>query len=179
MHNNTSHETFLHEECIKEFIKTAKEEFNPEGVCPPQLYVMFDSGEGIYTYLTNMPLDPDARYKRMCAFGLKLRSEYGSIREALYIAETWTTNAKVPGFNKIRPSQHPAREETIVIIGRNHDKSCSAVAIQPFSRDKKGAPIWKTPTISISREQGDLTFEGILDALFIDESQIDLPELEA
>lgn len=110
--------------------------------------------------------------------GQKLRAEKGSIKEAVLIVETWIVKTTYPDWDKLAPSEHPAREEAIVIVGRNEDKSCSIIAMQPFSRDKKERPIWQEPIISISGE-GGYSYEGVLDDLFIGAAQVIVPEMKA
>ena len=179
MKNENNIKTILTEENLRKIIAMEKRLLMQDGGLSPRLLVVSGSGERTMIGLPDLPSDPDVKAMMLRAIGLKLRTEHGGIREALFIAESWMTSAKAPDANKIPPSQHPAREEIILIVGRNDDKSQTAFAIQPFSRDGKGQPIWKEPTIALSEEQGGLTFDGILDDLFIGATQLDLPDLEA
>jgi hypothetical protein len=111
--------------------------------------------------------------------GQKLRAEEGSIKEAVLIVESWIVKTTSPDWDKLAPSEHPAREEAIVILGRNEDKSLSMIAMQPFSRDKQGDPIWKEPTISTSDDGSGYSYKGILDNLFVGAAQISVPEMKA
>ena len=179
MHKDDNIETILTEENLRKFIAMEKRLLMQDGSLSPRLLVVNGSGERTMIGLADLPSDSDVKAMMLRAIGLKLRTEHGGIREALFIAESWMTTSKAPGSGKIPPSQHPAREEIILIVGRNEDRSRTAFAIQPFSRDDNEQPIWKEPTITLSQEQGKLTFDGILDELFIGAPQLDLPVLEA
>lgn len=179
MKNENNIKTILTEENLRKIIAMEKRLLMQDGSLSPRLLVVNGLGERTMIGLPELPSNSDVKAMMLRAIGLKLRTEHGGIREALFIAESWMTTAKAPDANKIPPSRHPAREEIILIVGRNDDKSQTAFAIQPFSRDGKGQPIWKEPTIALSEEQGGLTFDGILDDLFIGATQLDLPDLEA
>lgn len=179
MHKDDNIETILTEENLRKFIAMEKRLLIQDGSLMPRLMVVNGSGERMMIGLADLPSDSDVKAIMLRAIGLKLRTEHGGIREAFFIAESWMTTSKAPGSGKIPPSQHPAREEIILIVGRNEDRSRTAFAIQPFSRDDNGQPIWKEPTITLSQEQGKLTFDGILDELFIGATHLDLPDLEA
>ena len=176
---NENNKTILTEENLRKIIAMEKRLLMQDGSLSPRLLVVNGSGERTMIGLPELPSNSDVKAMMLRAIGLKLRTEHGGIREALFIAESWMTTAKAPDANKIPPSQHPAREEIILIVGRNEDRSRTAFAIQPFSRDDNGQPIWTEPTITLSQEQGKLTFDGILDDLFIGATQLDLPDLEA
>jgi hypothetical protein len=146
--------------------------------CVPKVLIMLHSGETGIIPIPQLGSDSDKKRLLLNALGQKLRAERGSIKEAIFIAETWMLKASAPDSNKFAPSEHPAREEAIVIVGRNEDKSCSIIAIQPFSRNKKEKLIWQEPIISLSGE-GGYSYEGILDNFFEGAAQVTVPEMKA
>jgi hypothetical protein len=146
--------------------------------CVPKVLVKLHSGKSGILTIPEMGSDSNRKRLIFYALGRKLRAEHGGIREAVFIVDSWIIDASTPGSTKFAPSQHPAREEAIVIVGRNEDKSCSLIAIQPFDRDKKEKPIWQEPIISISGE-GGYSYEGILDDFFTGAAQVTVPEMKA
>lgn len=112
--------------------------------------------------------DSREKYQMFHALGEKMRLKYGLIQNAAVITESWIVMAKeAPDATKYMPSQHPCRQEAIVLIGRNADKTQSAIVIQTFTRNEHNAPVWSEPQVSISDSSTNgMVAEGLLDALF-------------
>ncbi|MEZ4678234.1 MAG: hypothetical protein R2932_28870 [Caldilineaceae bacterium] len=178
MSDVSQQESLLTREHLQSILNIEKGFLSNGESCVPKVLVMLHSGE---TGIVTIPeLGSDSNEKRLMfnALGQKLRAEKGSIKEAVFIAESWMVNASAPDSNKYAPSEHPAREEAIVVVGRNEDKSYSLIAIQPFGRNKKDKPVWREPIISISGE-GGYSYEGILDDFFTGVAQVTVPEMKA
>ena len=179
MIGNSQLDSLLTREFVESIIKIEKEALIEHGALIAKLHILHHSGKTIMVGLSQMPASGNKKRKMLQNLGMQLRAEDGSIKEALFIAESWMVKATNPDCDKFAPSEHPAREEVIVIVGRNEEKSRSLMALQPFSRDRKGAPVWKEPLISISEDGSVLTYEGILDDLFIGAVQVLVPEMKA
>lgn len=172
-------EPLLTREWLEENIKFEKT-FLEEGRSSfAKVIIRFYSGEGIVVYLPDLPSDGNEKRRILFNLGIKLRAENGSIKEALFISEAWMVKSTSPDHDKIAPSEHPARMEVIVIVGRNEDNTRSVVALQPFDRDSNGAPVWKELDISISDDESGLKFKGILDNFFEGAAQVTVPEMKA
>ncbi len=67
------------------------------------------------------------------------------------------------------PSQHPCRQETIGLVGRNADKTWTAFVFQQFTRNEHNAPVWSETKVMLSDTGTDgVVADGLLDALFDD-----------
>lgn len=136
------------------------------GSLQPLLFMEISNGKGIICPL-EMPNDSAVKYRMFQAIGKKVHAEEGTIKDAVLLTETWIVMAKeAPDATKYMPSQHPCRQEAIVLVGRNADKTRSAIVIQTFTRDEHNAPVWSEPQVIISDSPQDLAAEGLLDALF-------------
>ncbi len=172
-------ESLLTREFLEKSIKFEKDPLEKGRSSIAKVIAQFYSGEGVVVYLPDLPSDGDEKRRILYNLGIKLRAENGSIKEALFISEAWMVNSTSPDYDKVAPSNHPARMEVIVIAGRNEDNTRSAMALQPFDRDSKDTPIWKELDISISDDASDLKFKGILDDLFEGAAQVTVPEMKA
>lgn len=178
MSDDSRPDSLLTREYAQSILQIEKEFLVKGQSCVPKMLIMLHSGKMGILSIPEMGSDSSEKRLVFNMLGQKLRAEKGSIKEAILIAESWTVKASAPGFSKFAPSKHPAREEAIVIVGRNEDKSCSLTIIQPFGRDKKEKPIWQEPIISVSGE-GGYSHEGILDDFFIGAAQVTVPEMKA
>jgi hypothetical protein len=179
MSNEQQLDSLLTREFVEDNIRFEKKSREEGRSSIAKMVVGFHSGEGIVVYLPDLPNDGDKKRMILYRLGIRLRAENGCIREALFISEAWMTNSTNPGYDKITPSEHPAREEVIIIVGRNEEKTLSIMAIQPFSRDSEDAPVWKELRISISEDKSEQTYEGILDDFFAGAAQVTAPEMKA
>ena len=179
MSNESQPDSLLNREFVEDGIRFEKESLEEGRSSITKMFVRFHSGESFVVYLPDLPNDGDKKRMILYGLGTRLRAENGCIREALFISEAWMTNSTNPGYYKVAPSEHPAREEVIIIVGRNEEKTLSIMAIQPFSRDSEDAPVWKELRISISEDRSKLTHEGILDDFFAGAAQISVPEMKA
>jgi hypothetical protein len=136
------------------------------GSLQPLLFIELSNGEGLVSSL-EMPDDTEIKYRMFQVIGNDIREKNGTIKDAVLLSETWIVMAnEAPDATKYMPSQHPCRQEAIVVIGRNADKTRSALVIQTFTRDEHNAPVWSEPRVIISDSPQDLAAKGLLDALF-------------
>lgn len=118
--------------------------------------------------------DPEFRIITISALGKEFRSQGIHIVEAVMLFEGWYLSAKAPDAHRTPPSQHPLRQEGLLIMGRNAANSRSTSVVQPFTRDDQNRPVWQelivaeynTPVTTSTRPI------GLLDYLFEPTSQI-------
>lgn len=154
---------------LLDLLEVGRKNLEEAGYLQPMLFIQLSNGEGIVTPL-KMPDESNKKYRMFYALGKQIRSKFGSIQNSVTLLETWAVYAnEAPDAMKYPPSQHPCRREAIVLIGRNADKSRSAIVIQTFTRDEHNAPVWSEPKVMISDsgEEG-VVAEGFIDALFDD-----------
>ena len=96
----------------------------------------------------------DALTKRVQMYGIGRK--FPDITEAVFIAESWIA----PSLG-VAPSEHPGREEAIVLVGRNRDNTNGVFAKQVFTTDGKRIS-WQAPDITIKPGIA----EGIVDLIF-------------
>ena len=159
----------LEKKVLLNLLKDGRTSIEESGTLRPMLFIEMSNGAGIICPLM-MPDESEEKYQMFYTLGKQIRSKLGSFQNAVTMLETWTVNAKeAPDATKYPPSQHPCRQEAIVLIGRNADKTCSAIVIQTFTKDEHNAPVWSEPQVMISDigEEG-VVAKGLLDALFDD-----------
>lgn len=169
-HAKTKHDSekpaILGKAALLGLLKEARKNLEENGTLQPMLFIELGIGEGIICPL-EMPDDSAVKYRMFEAIGNDIRERKGTIKDAVLLSETWIVMAKeAPDATKYMPSQHPCRQEAIVLVGRNADKTRSAIAIQTFTRDEHNAPVWSEPQVMLSDSPQGLAAEGVLDALF-------------
>ena len=171
--------TLLSKESINTHIKFARDTFIEQGYLSVQFVIKFYSGLIVPIVFEDYPSEPDKKAAAMRALCKKLRTQYGSIKEAIFFAEAWVAKNTSPDFAEIPPSQHPDREEAIVITGRDDDNSNSVLVVQRFSRNEANEPIWHTVEVHQGQGEDGITFRGVLDYLFEDTADLKSPKLKA
>jgi hypothetical protein len=163
-----SHKSFLLEKAtLLTLLGDGRREIEGTGSLQPLLFVELNNGEGLTSSL-KMPDDAETKYRMFHLIGNDIREQKGTIKDAVLLCETWIVMAnEAPDATKYMPSQHPCRQEAIVLIGRNADKTRSAIVIQTFTKNEHNAPVWSEPQVSISDSPTKgMVAEGLLDALF-------------
>ena len=152
---------------LLDLLKEARNNLEGDGTLQPMLFIELSIGKGIILPL-EIPNDSAVKYRMFQSIGNHVREQKGAIKDAVLLCETWIVEAKeAPDATKYMPSQHPCRKEAIVLVGRNADKTRSAIVIQTFTRDEHNAPVWSDPQVSISKSYTKgMVAKGLLDALF-------------
>jgi hypothetical protein len=123
--------------------------------------------------LLHMPLtlqgDAEAKASQFLVLGRQLHERGLAPCEAVLLCESWFVNVQTtPAALKFAPSEHPARQEAIVAIGRSADNRRYTQVVQPFTRDQANRPVWQPLPLAMYDEprtaQDGPT--GILDFLF-------------
>lgn len=172
-------DSLLSEESIKRHIEFAQEVLENQGYLSVQLVFHFHSGEKASVIIEKNLSEPDEKRAAIQALGQQLRARHGGIREVIFISESWITNSSIPDADKIRPSQHPARREAIIVAGRNEDNSCFALATQFFSREGEDELVWHEIVVHQCDEGDGQVFGGILDYLFEEPTDLKSPQMKA
>ena len=102
--------------------------------------------------LPDLAADALERRAQFYALGRK----FADTTEAVFICESW-----IAPHQGVAPSEHPGREEAIVLVGRNRDNTNSVFAKQVFTTDGKRIS-WQAPDITIKPGIA----EGIVDLIF-------------
>ena len=153
---------------VKSALQTAKLFLEGNGDLAPLLFVDYASGKGDRIRMV-MPDTYEQKRDAFTALGEHLRNTDGPISEALLIMEGWFVSGKdAPDVTAMRPSQHPKRQEAIVLVGRNAANSRQTSVVQPFTRNGDNRPEWdKHPIASYNQPvQPGYRAEGLLDYLF-------------
>jgi len=117
-----------------------------------------------------LPTGSTLKYETMKEVGEEIRSGCDGIESALLGFETQMVDRPktLDAINR-SSNQKPYHSGAIVLIGRNADKTHSAVVIRKYNKDEHDAVVWSDTqvTISGSGEEG-MVAEHLLDALFDD-----------
>ena len=153
------------EATLLDLLKGARKNLEGKGFLQPMLFIELSTGKSLFCPL-KMPNASVAKYRLFQNLGNEARKK-GPIKTAVLLSETWIVMAnEAPDATKYMPSQHPCRQEAIVLVGRNADKTRSAIVIQTFTRDEHNAPVWSEPQVMLSDSPQGFAAEGLLDALF-------------
>jgi hypothetical protein len=96
----------------------------------------------------------DALEKR--ALFYVLGRQFPDITEAVFIFESW-----IAPPSRVAPSEHPGREEAIILVGRNRDNTKGVFAKQVFTTEGKHI-IWQEPDFITKPGSA----EGLIDLIF-------------
>ena len=163
-----SNRTILAKQEIDQIMQVAKQ-CAEQGGCVRQLVLLHVAGDQFLQMHLNLEGDADAKAVQLLTIGAGLYARGLTPSEALLVSESWIVNAqKAPAAMQFAPSQHPARQEAIVIVGRSADNRRYSQVIQPFMRDKANRPVWQPRFLATYDEprtaQDGPT--GVLDYLF-------------
>lgn len=159
----------MNQKVLLELLQQARLNLEKDGSLTPMLFVKLHTGEDL---IGEIQLPDDSEQKRLMfsAIGRDIQAEHGSIEEAILLSEIWYVDAReAPNASQYPPSQHPSRQEAIVMVGRNKAKTRSAIVIQTFTRNEHNAPVWSEPHVNIVKPGTEgMAAEGLLDYLFDD-----------
>ncbi len=140
-----------------------------DGFLVPVLLINVGAKAPLILELRDLPETPEQKQAYFAQIGTQFRRRGQHIREAIMLTEAWMVWAQeAPAALRFRPSQHPSRQEGLVLIGRNAANTHSAQLVEPFTRDAANQPVWGAPMLTFydeSVEKGHHT-QGVLDDLF-------------
>jgi hypothetical protein len=160
--------TMLDQEFMGRLLTTAKKNLkNDDGLCP-MLFVEFTNGERA-SYTLVLPRGSVEKQATFATIGASLSHEGRAVHEAVFLSEGWFVDVEKTGAAlTVAPSQHPQRQEAIVIIGRDASGRRVSSVVQPFTRDGEHHPVWEElamASYNTAPEKG-LHPVGLLDYLF-------------
>ena len=160
--------SMLGKEYIERLLAIAKTNLKRDGRLAPVLFFKFTGGERT-TCLPDLPEGSAERQACFADLGASLHRAGKTICEAVFLAEGWFVDVKKTGAAlTVAPSQHPQRQEAIVIIGRDASGERLSSVIQPFTRRGEDRPVWEKlamASYNTTPETG-LRTAGLLDCLF-------------
>lgn len=161
--------TILAQPFVDAILGTAKRNVEADGFLTPVVFVQFANGERIVCPL-KLPNTPDEKRRYFINLGCEFRQAGRIIQEALALLEGWYVDARTAASTlQFAPSQHPQRQEALVVIGRNAEQTRSTSVIQPFGRGDQNRPVWEAPAMAEYNvpASGACQPAGLVDYLFI------------
>lgn len=161
--------SILERQFVENILATARHNLEVDGALAPVVFARLGDQMVVPVGFPDLPTDPDLKRMVMIGLGTKLREQGQEIAEAIMLLEAWYVNGlQYQDAAKIRPSQHPGRQEAIVAVGRNADNTRGTTVIQPFLRSDEHKPVWmKIPVADYNTSAANSVHAvGLLDYLF-------------
>lgn len=163
-------ESILGKEFVDIVLGAAKVNLEKDGELVPALFLRLDSGEQLVVALGDFPATSDEKRVYLSVVGMALSDTGRRINEAIFVCEAWYVSVKKEerADLKLPPSQHPKRQEAIVVMGRNRERTRLTHVLQPFQRDAQNRPVFDEVAMAaynIPAEQTPQAF-GLVDYLF-------------
>lgn len=163
-----TYSSILVKKMIDKMLHTARQNLEEDGSLQPTLFLHIAGDE-----ILHMPLKLSDTFEKKARdfiiLGRQLHERGLTPSEAVFFTESWFVNVQdAPAATKFAPSEHPARQEAIVAIGRTADNRRYTQVIQPFKWDKANRLVWLPIPLAMydeerSSKNGPV---GILDYLF-------------
>lgn len=168
MTSSGTDQSMLTDEFMHTMLATAKKNLERDSYLVPTLFVNVEKNDTVLVItLSDMPSDTAKRPYFFHRLGTRLRKDVGAIAEAIYLGEMWWAPVtSMHDVGKIAASAHPARQEAIILVGRNAGNSSHALLIQPFGRDSQNRPLWDKVPVESYGQSGVVRAHGVLDAFF-------------
>lgn len=152
-------------------LQGAKANLKRDQILHPAWIVQFVDGNTATYVSTEQLNEVTALEKRilMCNLAQHM-DQMGEIAEAILILDVWYAEMDIDSEPLItmRPSQHPECKQAIMIAGRNAEKACTFVLLQPYGIDSHDQIIWGKVKSSSEITSGDRVepVTSLLDYLF-------------
>jgi hypothetical protein len=154
---------------LEPMLNTARKNLARDGFLMPVLFVAVpDSRHGIVPLA--LPQTAEQKQRYFAHLGFLFRRSGQTVSAAAMLSESWFVNPQTaPAALKLMPSQHPCRQEAVVLIGRNAGNTRSTHVVQPFARDRHNRPVWGKDLIAVYNEPVQTAGKslGLLDYLFL------------
>ncbi len=104
---------------VESVLETAQQNLAEDGSLAPALFL--DVGREAYVVTPlRLPELTGEKQAYFTALGRSLAKQGMAVKAALFLSETWFVNAQtMPGALTVPPSQHPGRQEAIMVTGRD------------------------------------------------------------
>ena len=126
------------------------------------LFMNTKSGERVVCQLSDLPSTPEEKRQYFMSIGASFRQNGTVVQEVIFACESWYVKVVNSSPIDVLPSEHPERQEAVVLVGRNADNTHSAYLIQPFTRNEDGGPVWQPVMFNIDKQVAT----GLLDWFF-------------
>lgn len=163
-----SYNSLLAKEAADEIMRTARQNKVMDGEVSPALFLNIAVNNLIIMPVL-LPGGSDSRTTYFVEVGRNLRRNGIMPSEALLLSEGWFVAVQeTPAALKFPPSQHPARQEALFLVGRDAGDTRFTHVIQPMSMADGQRPLWQP----LAHEAYNLETAvdtrpyGLLDALF-------------
>lgn len=154
---------------VEPVFKLARQNLERDGFLAPVLFVNSGASDPLIVPLPQLPSSQE-RQRAFTALGVRLRRQGQTIHEAVLLMESWTVNAqKAPAALRFPPSQHPSRQEAIVLVGRNADNTWVTYVMQVFTRQQNKRLVWGEVPLVVYNAPAETVGRpsGLLDDLFL------------
>lgn len=165
----SKHPSILTRTHVNSIVTIAKANLEKDERLDAMLFVHYGGlrSRHVIVPLADLPADSSQRPHYFFTLRARLRQEMGVIDEALFLSNIWWAPITSPQeVDAVAPSQHPGRQETIMLVGRNVTNTHQALLIQPFTRDRHNAPVWDKVLVESYGQAGSLRAIGLLDDFF-------------
>lgn len=161
-------QSILEQAFIDSILSTARMNVERDEHLDPVLFLHL-GGQKVEILPLVYPQSSQAKQAYFAQLGAHLYTAGKLIEEAVFLAETWIVLAtKAPAAFAVQPSQHPSRQEAIVVVGRDAFNARQTFVVQPFTRAAKHKPVWES--LAMASYNAPVTkgirAVGLLDYLF-------------
>lgn len=163
--------SILTKQVIDSLLHVAQRNMEREGFLTPVCFLRLTSGQRLVIDLSHVLSIQNHEQKRMALIllGKQIRDKGHDIAEVVMVLETWFVANKHRDTTTLAPSQHPNRQEAIVVVGRNAAHTRSSCVIQPFTRDGEQKLTWARIHEAVYNEPPapGIQLVGLVDYLFV------------
>lgn len=161
--------SILEKVVLEPILLTARQNFVRDGFLIPILLLQLETLPPKLVPL-NLPSTSEQKQRYFTQIGAQLDRAGQVLQAAVMLFESWYVNAQAaPAATRFLPSQHPCRQEAIILMGRNAEHSRVTLLIQPFVRNRDNQPVWGSPPFADYNESVKKASKssGLLDYLFL------------
>ena len=152
MISTMTNKTILVQKLVEAMLHSARWKLARDGGLQPVLYVLIVGDTALEMPLT-LPDTSEMKAKYFFGIGRHLHERGLQPREAVLVSESWFVAVRqAPAAMDFPPSEHPSRQEAIVLIGRSADNRRFTQVVQPFTRDKQNRPVWQAMPMAVYDE---------------------------
>lgn len=148
---------------------TARKNLEHDGFLAPVLFVNVGTSGPVIVPL-KYSLSPQGKQRYFMELGIQFRILGQTILEAVMLMESWTVNAQTaPSVLRFPPSQHPSRQEAVVLLGRNATNTIVTFVMQVFTKGNNNHLVWGEMPMALYNKPAEMAARpsGLLDYLFV------------
>jgi hypothetical protein len=146
------HPSLLTQSRVNDLLAQACQNKENDQQVEPMLFLASGTNDLRILPLLDLAADALAKRAQMYAIG----RQFPDTTEAVFICESW-----IAPPSRVAPSEHPGRQEAIILVGRNRDNTKGVFAKQVFTT-KNNRINWQEPDITTKPGSA----EGLVDLIF-------------